>query len=164
LGLTQKRVRLTGTPTSAEAGSHVIAVTASDGIATSAADSFTLTIPSPAGPVDPKGSKGDDDLLDDGRDNVLDGKKGNDKLTGKAGADTFVLGKNYGRDVIRGFDPAEGDRIDLSGAVGIKGFNDLMKHHVTDTGDPIKISADDGSVLVILNLEPDALARDMFVF
>lgn len=155
---------LTGAPTTAEAGTYVIAVTASDGAATSLADTFSLTITNPIAPVDPQGTKGDDTLVGDTSDNILDGRKGNDKLTGGEGADTFVLGKQYGRDVIKDFDPAEGDRIDLSGAVGITNYNDLMKHHTVDTGDHIRITADDGSALIIRDFEPGALTEDMFVF
>lgn len=155
---------LTGTPTAAEAGSHVISVTASDGSLSSSADVFNLTVSNPIAPQDPKGTRGNDKLVGDEGDNILDGRKGNDKLTGGEGADTFVLGRTYGHDVIKDFDPAEGDTIDLSGAVGIKGFDDLMKHHVVDTGDHVRITAGDGSVLVIRNVEPDALTEDMFVF
>lgn len=112
----------------------------------------------------PKGTRHDDRLVGDALDNELDGKHGDDKLIGNGEADIFVLGERYGRDIIIDFDPEEGDKIDLSDAVGIRGFVDLMKHHVTDIGDHVKITAHDDSVLVIKHFEPEDLAKDMFLF
>ena len=55
-------------------------------------------------------------------DNVIDGDDGRDLLYGRDGADTFVFNAITdsdvavsGRDIIKDFDFAEGDRIDLSG-------------------------------------------------
>jgi hypothetical protein len=155
---------LTGTPTSAEVGTYVIAVTASDGSLSSATDTFDLVVTNPANPPDTIGRRGNDILVGDDSDNLVDGRRGNDRLTGSGGADTFLFGRHYGRDVITDFHSEEGDRIDLSGAVGIKGFQDLMKHHVTDLGDDIRIRADDGAVLVIRGIEPGELTKDMFLF
>jgi microcystin-dependent protein len=155
---------LSGTPTSAEAGSYVITVSATDGGLSSPSDEFILVVTNPTAPPDPKGTRRKDTLEGSDFDNIMDGRRGNDKLTGNGGADTFVFGKNYGRDVILDFNPEEGDRIDLSGAVGIKGFQDLMKNHVFDSGDNIKIRADDGSVLIVQGIDPGELTKDMFLF
>ena len=92
---------------------------------------------------------GNDDLEGDALDNILNGKGGNDRLTGGGGADTFVFGKGYGRDVITDFDPSEGDIIALSGAVGIEIFRDLIKHHVEDIGNDLVITAGARSVFVL---------------
>ena len=156
--------QLTGTPTSAEAGSYVIAVTATDGSLLSPSDAFTLVITNPTAPPDPRGTRRNDNLVGSDFDNIMDGRRGNDRLTGNGGADTFVLGAKYGRDVIMDFNPEEGDRIDLSNAVGIRGFRDLMNHHVVDIGEHLKILADDGSVLIIRDFEPGELSKDMFLF
>ncbi|MFQ6576587.1 immunoglobulin-like domain-containing protein, partial [Pseudomonas sp. UM16] len=61
------------------------------------------------------GGKGNDILLGgDGTDTLLGGA-GNDILTGGKGADTFVWKTgDTGKDVIKDFKPAEGDRLDLS--------------------------------------------------
>ena len=155
---------LSGTPTSAEAGSYVITVSATDGGLSSPSDEFILVVTNPTAPPDPKGTRGKDKLEGSDFDNIMDGRRGNDQLTGNGGADTFVFGKNYGRDVILDFHPEEGDRIDLSGAVGIRGFQDLMKNHVFDSGDNIRIRADDGSVLVVQGIDPGELTKDMFLF
>jgi hypothetical protein len=39
-----------------------------------------------------------------------------------------------------------------------------MKRPVRDTGYHVKITTGDSSVLIIKNIEPDALTEDMFVF
>lgn len=110
------------------------------------------------------GGKGNNVLKGSAGDDRIDGRAGNDRLTGGDGADTFVFGKGYGRDVITDFDPSEGDVIDLSGAVGIRNFRDLVRDHVEDTGRHLVITADDGSVLVLRNMDADDLGRDMFIF
>lgn len=113
---------------------------------------------------DPRGTKNDDILVGDALDNVIDGKAGNDMLTGLDGADRFVFGAGYGRDTILDFDAGEGDTIDLSNAAGIDSFIDLTTNHVADAGANLRITAADGSVLVIRNIEVEALAEEMFSF
>lgn len=70
------------------------------------------------------GGEGNDRLLGDGGDDALhggdgqdrlNGGAGNDLLSGGAGADTFIFRINEGDDVIRDFNAAQGDRIDLGG-------------------------------------------------
>ncbi|MBX9458386.1 MAG: tandem-95 repeat protein [Rhizobium sp.] len=152
-----------GTPTTTDAGLYTIVVTASDG-ALSANDEFELTVTNPVAPPDPVGTKGKDKLVGNGFDNIMDGKRGNDKLTGEDGADTFVFGNKYGRDVIKDFDPLEVDIIDLSRAKGIDDFADLVENHLHDVGNNVKIKTDDGSVLIIRNFEAADLTEDMFLF
>lgn len=69
------------------------------------------------------GGDGDDVLYGGAGDDILFGNAGRDVLTGDNGADTFVFGSSDGNqfDVIRDFDAAEGDVIDLSAL--ITGFN-----------------------------------------
>ncbi|MXP65965.1 hypothetical protein E0493_21695 [Roseomonas sp. M0104] len=50
--------------------------------------------------------------------NVLDGKGGDDELTGGAGPDTFVLAKWEGHDTITDFSAGEGDRLEFRGFGG----------------------------------------------
>jgi predicted outer membrane repeat protein len=110
------------------------------------------------------GGKGNNTLVGGAGDELIDGKAGDDRLTGGDGADTFKFGKGYGRDTITDFDPTEGDIIDLSGAVGIKNFRDLIKHHVEDTGKDLVITANDGSLLVLKGVDVDDLSKDCFLF
>lgn len=67
------------------------------------------------------GAEGDDRLKGGAGDDTLDGDVGADRMNGGGGADTFLYYKASdsavdpaGRDLIRGFDPTRGDRIDLS--------------------------------------------------
>ncbi|MDO6965188.1 cadherin-like domain-containing protein [Rhizobium alvei] len=118
----------------------------------------------PTNQPDTTGTRKNDIIVGDSRANVMDGYGGNDRLTGRAGADIFVLDEKYGRDVVTDFHPGEGDMIDLSGAIGISNYKDLLKHHVSDIGGHVSIDADDGSVLIIRNFAIADLAKDMFLF
>jgi Ca2+-binding RTX toxin-like protein len=55
---------------------------------------FTITVRDVR--KDPRGTMGNDVLQGDAKNNIVDGGRGNDRLTG--GGDTFVVGKVYGRD------------------------------------------------------------------
>lgn len=112
----------------------------------------------------PVGTKGDDKLFGDAMDNIINGRGGNDQLTGGDGADTFAFGKGFGRDAILDFDPAEGDVIDLSRVAGVESFDDLMADHAAQVRGHVRITADDGSVLTIQNFDLGALKADMFIF
>jgi Ca2+-binding RTX toxin-like protein/lipopolysaccharide export system protein LptC len=60
------------------------------------------------------GGSGNDTLLGGDGDDTLMGGPGNDVLTGGKGADTFVWkAGDVGKDVIKDFSVAEGDRVDL---------------------------------------------------
>ncbi|MEG2134128.1 immunoglobulin-like domain-containing protein, partial [Pseudomonas sp.] len=61
------------------------------------------------------GGEGNDTLLGGEGNDILIGGKGDDILTGGSGADTFVWkAGDTGKDVIKDFSRAEGDRLDLS--------------------------------------------------
>ncbi|MFJ1340757.1 immunoglobulin-like domain-containing protein, partial [Pseudomonas caricapapayae] len=61
------------------------------------------------------GGEGIDTLLGGEGNDILIGGKGDDILNGGGGADTFVWkAGDTGKDVIKDFKPAEGDRLDLS--------------------------------------------------
>ncbi len=87
------------------------------------------------------GGRGNDRLRGHGGDDILIGGPGNDSLIGGAGADRYVVtGLADGFDSVRGFDPAEGDRIDLSllfagtafPGVGAPGADDWLRTRPTD--------------------------------
>jgi hypothetical protein len=142
--------------------SYGITVRVTDSTGDKHDETFTITLSDVA--ETPKGDAGKDNLEGDALDNILNGKGGNDRLTGGGGADTFVFGKGYGRDVIIDSDPSEGDIIELSGAVGIKNFRDLIKHHVEDIGNNLAITTGDGSVLVLKGVDLEDLSWDAFEF
>lgn len=75
---------------------------------------------------DVRGSRFDDVLMGDAKDNVLRGDRGVDDLTGGGGADTFQIGRSMfnlesgvgaNADRINDFSQAEGDIIDLTTAI-----------------------------------------------
>jgi VCBS repeat-containing protein len=142
---------------------YEITVIATDRNGVSVEESLTITVSDVA--ENPRGTRHNDRLAGDALDNIINGKRGNDRLTGGDGADTFVFGRHTGRDIIGDFDPTEGDVIDLSRAAGIRDMADLLANHVDDSGPHLRITAGDGSVLVIRNFDNAAeLTQDMFVF
>ncbi len=57
-------------------------------------------------------------LIGEGGDDVLSSGAGNDDLSGGTGADHYLFGADAaGHNIIRDYDPTEGDVIDLSGAL-----------------------------------------------
>jgi len=82
-----------------------------------------------------RGSNFDDTILGDSANNnldgqggndVLDGRGGNDFLTGGGGADTFVYANGGALDNILDFNRTQGDKIDLSGVMGIFSLADVQ--------------------------------------
>jgi autotransporter-associated beta strand protein len=160
--------------------SHALVIRASSSNGLTAEQTFTITL------IDmlenPAGTSRNDKLIGDAGDNTINGKagndtlkgmagndrldggKGNDSMTGGAGADLFVFGRRYGSDKVINFNPDEGDVIDLSGAVGITSFRDLMQNHLSDTGRDIRITASDGSSMILRNIDRDDLGSDAFQF
>jgi hypothetical protein len=112
----------------------------------------------------PRGTRFKDKLFGDALDNIINGRRSNDKLTGGDGADTFVFRDHFGRDVIRDFEPSEGDKIDLSRVTGINGYGDMIKNHTVEIDNHLRISAGDGSVLIIKHTGLNDLDESMFVF
>ncbi|WP_276330736.1 type I secretion C-terminal target domain-containing protein [Lonsdalea britannica] len=77
------------------------------------------------------GGLGDDILYGGTGDDVLRGGVGNDTLIGGSGADTFVWkAGDTGFDTIKDFNPAEGDRIDLSDLVGELEAGTDISHYI----------------------------------
>jgi len=91
--------------------------------------------------IDGTGNDRDNIIEGNAGNNILDGKDGFDSLTGHEGADTFLFtsSKDFGPDLadhIIDFDPAEGDRIQVSrDAFGIsKNAVATIKTVVSDAG------------------------------
>jgi Ca2+-binding RTX toxin-like protein len=142
--------------------SYVVTVTGTDNDGGTFAQTFTINLTDIR--EDPKGTSKDDDLIGDAFGNRMNGKGGDDLLTGGDGADTFVLGRHYGHDRVIDFDGSEGDLIDLSGARGIKSFEDLLANHIKDTIAGLKILASDGSSLFLDGVDAGDLTETMFIF
>ena len=73
-----------------------------------------------------RAADGSQSVLGAGLDNRLAGGTGNDVLTGRGGADTFVFSASgFGRDRVSDFNLSDGDRLDLTG-LGIDDLADLL--------------------------------------
>ncbi|QDL11410.1 hypothetical protein DP113_29260 [Brasilonema octagenarum UFV-E1] len=66
------------------------------------------------------GGNGDDLLVGGNGNDFLRGGNGDDVLAGDTGADTFVLQKNSGVDIITDFNRSAGDKIGLTGGLTFK--------------------------------------------
>lgn len=98
-----------------------------------------------------RGGQGKDRLFGGGGDDVLEGGAGRDFLTGGTGGDTFAIGD--GVDVIRDFNAAEGDRIDVSSLLDLDQINDLQSY--------IRLEEDkDGNTVVKVNESGSGDAAD----
>lgn len=100
------------------------------------------------------GGAGDDRLDGGAGHDRLDGGAGNDFLYGGDGADRFVIGKGAGRDAVKDFDFAQGDRIDLQG-------QDYELLYIGDTS--IGLSLSGGGILTISLETPVAPEDDWFI-
>lgn len=104
------------------------------------------------------------DSLDGGTgDDLIDGGKGRDVLVGGDGADTFIFRKGYGSDTVLDFGKGD-DLLDLRQARGISDFDDLMAHHIRETGDNIVIKGGQGIKIVLKDLDIAAIDQSDFLF
>jgi Ca2+-binding RTX toxin-like protein len=103
------------------------------------------------------------DMLDGGSGNDhLDGGVGRDMLTGGAGDDVFVFKTGYEQDTVTDFESGH-DHFDFSGWSEIKGFNDLMQHHLTVSGDSLIIQAG-VDTMIIEHVQKGQLDASDFTF
>ena len=94
---------------------------------------------------------------------TLIGAKGNDVLTGGAGADVFSYFTGGSADTIKDFKISESDKIDLSGVSGITSFTSLMQH-ATDTANGLKFDFGSGDSLTLSNVLKANVGADNFSF
>jgi hypothetical protein len=92
---------------------------------------------------------------------TIDGLGGDDLLIGLGGADTFVFASGYGHNTIEDFSPGDGDRIDLTGVIGVHGINDLQ---ITSSGADTTIDLGNGDSLTLANVSAASLVAGDFVF
>ncbi|MFB4371416.1 MULTISPECIES: cadherin-like domain-containing protein, partial [unclassified Pseudomonas] len=89
------------------------------------------------------GGNGNDILYGQGGNDLLVGGAGDDILFGGAGADTFAWQKgDFGKDVIKDFNVAEGDTIDLSS---------LLQDHSNNLDSYLKLVTDNGSSTLLIS-------------
>lgn len=112
------------------------------------------------------GSEFADSLLGDDRDNVFEGRGGNDTITGGLGADGFILsddgndGAAFGLDVITDFDPSE-DYINVEQFPDIQSVSDLT---ISQDGLDTLISFDASNTVRLTGVTASALSDSNFAF
>ncbi len=91
---------------------------------------------------------------------MLIGDKGNDRMTGGAGNDSFVFRSGFGHDTILDF--GGGDIVDISKA-DFADFAELSEH-LADTALGTVLTLDDHSTLTFANVDKAHLTADQFHF
>ena len=98
------------------------------------------------------GGAGNDILYGQGGNDLLVGGAGDDILFGGAGADTFAWQKgDFGKDVIKDFNVAEGDTIDLSS---------LLQDHSNNLDSYLKLVTDNGSSTLLISTKGEFNTAD----
>lgn len=109
------------------------------------------------------GNGGNDLLKGQGGDDTLDGGLGNDTLIGGNGSDVFYF--SAGSDQIKDFDASSsGDWLDLSAAVGIFDFADLIDSHTSEVSNGVNILDDDGNEMLLISVLLADLDESDFTF
>nr|WP_283825364.1 calcium-binding protein [Bradyrhizobium diazoefficiens] len=102
-------------------------------------------------------------LIGNAGNDVLYGGGGNDFLSGGAGADTFVYASGGGDDSIGDFSTGEGDKIDLTGLVGVSSLADVQAFAQQDGADTV-ITFGNGDNLTLQNVALSDLTAGDFLF
>ncbi|MCC7272963.1 MAG: calcium-binding protein [Alphaproteobacteria bacterium] len=116
---------------------------------------------------DGSGNGGADLMFGDRGDDDLYGDYGNDTLVGGTGADRFFFFTGEGDDLIRDFQPGEGDRIGIEIAIngsGVTNFTELKPHIASDGRGGSVIDLGDGNSVTVEQVAPGAFTQDMFQF
>ncbi len=110
------------------------------------------------------GNGGKDVLKGLNGNDLLEGGQGDDVLFGGRGADMFKFeNSNYGNDVIRDFNAAQGDTLLLQMG-NITNFADLMANHIEEVGGDLVITDNSSAVITIRNAALADVSSDWFVF
>jgi len=96
----------------------------------------------------------------EGTSDVLNGMRGNDTLSGRGGADTFVFGSGFGHDRITDF--ATEDKIRFEDGL-FADFADVMAH-AAQVGNQVVIGYSAGNSVTISGYQLGNLAADDFLF
>ncbi|MEY8800925.1 G8 domain-containing protein [Leisingera sp. XS_AS12] len=107
------------------------------------------------------GGSGNDTLVGNRGNDTLDGGLGNDRLFMGSGADELLFSE--GQDTAMKF-TADEDVINLSGAKGITGYDDLQANHLTSVNGNAVITDDAGHSLTIVGVDTSALSAGDFLF
>ncbi|MGB3756385.1 MAG: ELWxxDGT repeat protein [Rivularia sp. (in: cyanobacteria)] len=88
------------------------------------------------------GGSSNDVLCGNEQDNIIDGLKGDDTLTGGGGKDKFVLSSDFGNDVITDFTLGEDEIINATDKIvlTVGSFGDTLKVAFSNTGDLLQVN------------------------
>lgn len=104
---------------------------------------------------------GNDTLVANGAEALLDGGRGQNRLVGGAGKDLFVVHRrDNGLDTIDNFNAARGEIIDLVGFPG-KSFSNLA---CTQQGADVKVDLGNGQSIVLTNQNVSTIGAAQFAF
>lgn len=115
------------------------------------------------------GGKGADTIKGGSGNDTLSGGAGDDTLIGGKGADVFkfISNKKNGsnKDTIQGFAAKnDNEKIDLTEAKSVTGFNDLTKNHMEQKGANVLIDLKSGNTITLLKVNIDDLGAADFLF
>lgn len=116
--------------------------------------------------ADGSGNGGADLLYGDLGDDDLYGDFGNDTLVGGAGADRFFVFTGEGVDLVRDFQPGQGDLIGIETDINGSGIVDFatLQPHIHNSGRGAYVDLGDGNSVILEGWQPAALSQDMFQF
>jgi hypothetical protein len=112
------------------------------------------------------GNRGDNVLRGTMGDDIFDGRAGNDVMRGFDGNDRYIFRDHYRHDIVRDFSATgeDIDVVDLSGVKSIKSYTDLVRNHMSNDGDDLKISGRRGDDMTLLDCQLDEMSRANFEF
>ena len=118
------------------------------------------------------GGTGNDQLFGGAGDDILIGGLGNDQLNGGSGADTFIWkAGDLGQDVIKDFNIAEGDRIDLRDLLQGENDGNILNYLHMDTATSTlqintngALNADGSNANVTIHLENNGAPVDLSAY
>lgn len=108
-----------------------------------------------------RGYGGNDKLFaGDGKDKLIGGE-GDDQLTGDGGgsfADSFIFGRNSGKDVVTDFQVDKDVLVIRKGINGINKASDVLDH-AAQKGKNVVIDLGDGNKITLKNIDLDDLKK-----
>ena len=110
------------------------------------------------------GGGGNDVLIGDGRNNILNGWLGQDVLSGEGGADHFFYGSFlHGGDTLQDFNSGEGDKIDLSTLLQVQ--SQLTFNGTTAAPHAVwyEAAGSEGSIVVKADTNGDGTTEEFFI-
>ena len=123
------------------------------------------------------GGEGNDAVFGNGGNDTLDapgGSFGNDRLYGGVGDDTitgglnadiFIFGDGFGHDIITDFHATnDGEKIDLSGVLGILDMADLISLHTNQVNADVVITYGLGDSIILQGVDLGELDVNDFIF